>query len=167
MSTTSDELSLDPADWERFRELGHRMLDEMIDYLATVRDRPAWQPVPSAVREALREPLPVVGQGMDAACRAFVERVLPYPGGNLHPRFWGWVQGNGTALGMLADMLASGLNPHMAGFHQAPALVEEQVIRWLVELMGFPTDASGVLVTGGTMANILGLATRPPCEGRF
>ena len=167
MPTTSDELSLDPANWERLRELGHRMLDEMIDYISTVRDRPAWRPVPPEVRGALREPLPIAGQGVDAAYRAFVEHVLPYPGGNLHPRFWGWVQGNGTAVGMLADMLASGLNPHMAGFHQAPALVEEQVLRWLVELMGFPSEASGVLVTGGTMANILGLATARCAKADF
>jgi aromatic-L-amino-acid/L-tryptophan decarboxylase len=68
------------------------------------------------------------------------------------------VQGTGTPLGMMADMLAAGMNPHLGGLNQAPALVEHQVIRWLAGLMGFPADASGVLVTGGTMANVLGLA---------
>jgi glutamate/tyrosine decarboxylase-like PLP-dependent enzyme len=88
----------------------------------------------------------------------FVDCVMPFTNGNLHPRFYGWVQGNGTPLGMMADMLAHGINPHMAGFNQAPARVEARVIRWLVELMGFPAPSSGVLTAGGTMANVLGLA---------
>ena len=58
---------------------------------------------------------------------------------------------------MMADMLASGLNPHLAGFNQAPALVEKQVLAWLASLMGFPSNASGLLVTGGSMANVLGV----------
>jgi glutamate/tyrosine decarboxylase-like PLP-dependent enzyme len=83
---------------------------------------------------------------------------MPYTNGNLHPRFWGWVQGNGTPLGMMADMLAAGINPHMAGFDQAPALVEQRVIGWLAELLGFPANASGLFVSGGSMANLLALA---------
>jgi glutamate/tyrosine decarboxylase-like PLP-dependent enzyme len=58
---------------------------------------------------------------------------------------------------MMADMLAAGINPHMAGFNQAPALVEEEVLRWLAEMVGMPREASGLLVQGGTMANVLGL----------
>jgi glutamate/tyrosine decarboxylase-like PLP-dependent enzyme len=57
---------------------------------------------------------------------------------------------------MMADMLASGLNPHMAGFNQAPALVEQQLMDWLAELLGMP-GGSGVLVTGGTMASTLAI----------
>jgi glutamate/tyrosine decarboxylase-like PLP-dependent enzyme len=102
--------------------------------------------------------VPWEGEGAERAYEDFVRTVLPYPNGNLHPRFWGWVHGGGTPLGMMADMLASGLNAHLAGFNQAPALVEHEVIRWLAELMGMPSDASGVLVSGATMANVLGLA---------
>jgi glutamate/tyrosine decarboxylase-like PLP-dependent enzyme len=97
----------------------------------------------------------------------FVENVLPYTNGNRHPRFWGWVQGNGTALGMLADMLASGMNPHMAGFDQAPVLVENQVLAWLTELMGMPPETSGVLTGGGTMANIIGLVVARHAKAGF
>jgi aromatic-L-amino-acid/L-tryptophan decarboxylase len=149
--------TLDPADWDELRALGHRMLDDMLDHLASLRSLPAWRPVPDAVRRSLAEPLPGTGVGADAVYRQFVEQVLPYPTGNLHPRFWGWVQGTGTPLAMLADMLAAGLNSHMAGFQQAPALVEHQVLAWLVELMGMPRGTSGILNNGGTMANIIGL----------
>jgi aromatic-L-amino-acid/L-tryptophan decarboxylase len=155
------ELTLDPptdADWDRFRRLAHRMVDDMLDHLAGVREQPVWQQPPSEARRALQEPLPLDGVGDEAAYAAFTRWVMPYSNGNLHPRFWGWVQGNGTPLGMMADMLASGLNPHLAGFDQAPALVEHEVLRWLGQLMGFPQDASGLMVTGGSMANVLGLA---------
>jgi len=156
-----EDLTLDPAnsgEWESFRALAHRMVDDMLDHLSSLPRQPAWQPIPDSVRRRLREPVPVEGIGADAAYDDFLELVLPYPSGNLHPRFWGWVQGNGTPLGMMADMLAAGLNAHLAGFNQSPALVEHEVIRWMAELMGFPGNSSGLLVTGGSMANILGLA---------
>lgn len=159
--TATTEETLDPVGpdgWSDFRKLAHRMVDDMLDYLSTLDEQPAWRPLPGSVRAAFKEPLPNRGEGAEAAYRDFLQLVRPYPNGNLHPRFWGWVQGNGTPLGMMADMLASGMNPHLAGFNQAPALVEHQVLAWLAELMGFPGDASGLLVTGGSMANVLGVA---------
>jgi glutamate/tyrosine decarboxylase-like PLP-dependent enzyme len=68
---------------------------------------------------------------------------------------------------MIADMLAAALNPHMAGFNQAPALVEKQVLAWLAELMGFPRASSGVLTSGGTMANLIGLAVARGAKAGF
>lgn len=161
------EQSLDPVDWDELRALGHQMLDDMLDYLATVRDKPAWQPVPEQVKSELRQPLPTQPQDAREVYREFVRNVLPYTNGNRHPRFWGWVQGNGTPLGMLADMLASGMNPHMAGFDQAPVLVEHQVLAWLTELMGMPAESSGILVSGGTMANLLGLTVARNAKAGF
>lgn len=146
-----------PDEWAAFGTLAHRMVDDMLAHLQSLPAQPAWQTMPPEVRVALAERVPRDGVGAEAAYAHFARRVLPYPNGNLHPRFFGWVQGNGTPLGMMADMLAAGLNPHMAGFDQAPALVEQQVIDWLAELLGLP-GASGVLVTGGSMASTLGLA---------
>ena len=154
------ELTLDPrtpAEWEVFRGLAHRMVDDMLAHLSTLRDQPAWREMPPSVRAAFDGEVPREGIGASAAYEAFVRDVLPYPNGNLHPRFFGWVQGNGTPLGMMADMLAAGLDPHLAGFNHAPALVERQVLGWLATLMGMP-GASGLLVSGGTMASTLGLA---------
>jgi aromatic-L-amino-acid decarboxylase len=158
MNATHDELTLDPSDWDAFRALAHQMVDDMLTHLETLHDQPAWRAMPRAVRESFNAPVPHDGVGDAAAYATFVDRVMPYTVGNLHPRFWGWVQGQGTPLGMMADMLAAGINPHLAGFNQAPALVEHEVIRWLAELLGMPRDSSGLLVTGGTMANTLGLA---------
>lgn len=161
------EESLDPQDWDELRSLGHRMLDDMFDHLSTLRNEPVWQPVPESVRHHLKEALPSGPEDAAAVYAQFVQHILPYTNGNRHPRFWGWVQGNGTALGMLADMLASGINPHMGGFDQAPALVEKQVVSWLIELMGMPPEASGILVGGGTMANINGLIVARHAKAGF
>ena len=161
------EESLDPQDWDEFRSLGHRMLDDMLDYLSTLRDKPAWQAVPESVKQQLKQALPEEPQDAAAVYQEFVQNVLPYTNGNRHPRFWGWVQGNGTALGMLADMLASGMNPHLAGFDQAPVLVEKQVLAWLTELMGMPPETSGILVGGGTMANTTGLVVARHAKAGF
>ena len=159
--TREPELTLDPAnarEWDELRALGHRMLDDMLDYLRTVRERAAWRPVPDAVRANLAEPLPRGPTPASAVYEQFQRDVLPYPTGNVHPRFWGWVIGTGTPLAMLADMLASGMNPQVAEFDDAPAVVENQVIGWLVELLGMPPGTHGLLVSGGSMANFVGLA---------
>jgi aromatic-L-amino-acid decarboxylase len=165
MHNETDELTLDPADWQAFGALAHRMVDDMLTHLATLPSQPAWREMPDAVRTSFGAPVPRGGSGDAAAYEQFVTRVLPYVSGNLHPRFWGWVQGNGTPLAMMAEMLAAGINPHLAGFNQAPALVEHEVIRWLAELLGMPSGASGLLVSGGTMANTLGLAVARHAAG--
>ncbi|MEK6303379.1 MAG: pyridoxal-dependent decarboxylase [Acidobacteriota bacterium] len=143
------------------------MLDDMLDHLASLRDQPAWQPMPNRVRESFSSALPLEPIPAEAVYQEFVDNILPFTNGNRHPRFWGWVQGTGTPLAMLADMLASGINPHLAGFNQAPALVEHQVLRWLTELMGMPASSTGVLGSGGTMANIVGLVVARHAKASF
>jgi glutamate/tyrosine decarboxylase-like PLP-dependent enzyme len=134
------------------------MLDDMFEYLSSVRARPAWQPVPDGVKERLEAPLPLDPSDAAEVYEEFKRDVLPFPTGNIHPRFWGWVMGTGTPLGMLADMLASGMNAHLAGYDQSAALVEKQVVKWLIEMLGMPPESSGLLASGGTAANLIGLA---------
>jgi len=161
------EESLDPENWDEFRALAHRMVDDLLAYLETVRDRPVWQPIPGAVKAALRRPLPRSGEGAERAYADFVEHVLPHPMGNIHPRFWGWVIGTGTPFGALAEMLAAGMNPNMGGGEHVPNYVEAQVLDWCKEMTGFPAGASGLLVSGGSMANLLGLAVARNARAGF
>ena len=161
------EETLDPPDWASFRALAHRIVDDTLDHLSALQSQPAWQPMPDSVRNSFHEPVPLEPTDPAGVYAEFLEHIRPYPNGNLHPRFWGWVQGTGTPLAMMADMLASALNPHMAGFNQAPALVEQQVLAWLTELMGFPPQTSGLLVSGGTMANLTGLAVARQAKSNF
>jgi aromatic-L-amino-acid/L-tryptophan decarboxylase len=152
------EENLDPRDWTEFRRLAHRMVDDMLDWLEHVREQPVWQPVPASARAALRQPLPRDPEGAERAYHDFRTHVLPYPMGNVHPRFWAWVMGSGTPLGVMAEMLAATMNPNMGGGEHAPNHVEAQVIAWCNEMLGYPATATGLLVSGGSMANLVGLA---------
>lgn len=152
------EESLDPQDWEEIRNLGRQMVDDMVDYLRTVRERPVWRPIPDETAMRFRDPLPRKPSSAAEVYDAFKNYILPYPTGNIHPRFWGWVMGNGTVTGMLSEMLAAGLNLNQGGGVQAGNLVETEVISWCKEMLGFPPTASGLLVSGGSMANLIGLA---------
>jgi aromatic-L-amino-acid/L-tryptophan decarboxylase len=143
------------------------MVDEMLDYLRTVRERPVWRPVPPEVRRRLVGPAPRIPTPAAEVYEEFKRDVLPYPTGNIHPRFWGWVIGTGTPVAMLADMLASGMNPQVAEFDDASAVVENQVIGWLVELLGLPPGTHGLLVSGGSMANFVGLAVARNARAGF
>lgn len=149
--------SLDPADWSELRRQGHQMLDDMFDYLAGLRDRPVWQPAPDAVRRRYAEALPRESHDLGEVHRRFMDEVVPYAVGNAHPGFMGWVHGGGTAVGMLAETLAAGLNANVGGRNQMPVEVERQITRWMRELFGFPEAASGLFVTGTSMANLIGV----------
>ncbi len=153
--TTLDPPTLDPRDWASFRDQGHRMLDDMFDYLENIRQRPVWQPMPAAVRANFRDRLPMAPSQLSAVHEEFLENVLPYSNGNVHPGFMGWVHGGGTATGMLAEMLAAGLNANLGGRDHAPIEVERQIVQWMRELFGFPATASGLFVTGTSMANLI------------
>jgi glutamate/tyrosine decarboxylase-like PLP-dependent enzyme len=147
--------SLDPADWERFRRLLHAAVDGVVDDLAGVRDEPAWRPVPDAVKAALREPLPLGGEPLEATLARFDELIRPYPTGNRHPRFFGWVHGAGNAAGVLAELLAAGMNANVGGREHAAVYVERAVVAWFAKLFGFPPEASGILTSGTSMGNLL------------
>lgn len=82
---------------------------------------------------------------------------MPYPLGNCHPRFWGWVNGTGTPLAVVAEMLAAAMNANVGGRDHAAGFVEDRVMEWWRELMGFPPGAGGLLVSGASMANLAGL----------
>lgn len=153
----ADTQSLDPQNWDELRRLGHRMIEDMMDYLQTVRERPAWEKTPTAILQELQQPLPQEPQDAAAVYEDFTRQVLPYNCNNIHPRFWAWVQGGGTPFGMLADMLASGMNPNLAIGNHAPMYVEQQVLDWSKEIFGFPRTASGILTSGASMANITAL----------
>ena len=159
--------TLDPKDWDDIRAQGHRMLDDMIDHIANIRDRPVWSPIPDAVRARFRAALPRQPSDLGEVYREFADFVLPYATGNVHPGFMGWVHGGGTAVGMLAEMLAAGLNANLGGRDHMPIEVERQIVEWTRLMFGFPDGASGVFVTGTSMANLMAvLVARTDALGR-
>jgi aromatic-L-amino-acid decarboxylase len=149
--------SLDPADWDELRSDGHRMLDCMFDHIQSLREQPVWQPPPPDQLAAIREPLPRAPTRLRDVHAQFVRSILPYSSGNAHPGFMGWVQGGGTSVGMLADMLAAGLNANLGGRNHMAIEVERQMISWTRDLFGFPDTAGGLFVTGTSQANFMGV----------
>jgi aromatic-L-amino-acid decarboxylase len=147
--------SLDPDDWTDFRRQAHRMLDDMLGYMENIRDYPVWQVIPDEVRERFRTSLPIQPTSLEDVHQEFMTSILPFAARNGHPGFLGWVQGGGTPVGMLAEMLAAGLNANTGGRDQIPLEVEKQVVEWMRVLFNFPATASGLFVTGTSMANSL------------
>jgi aromatic-L-amino-acid/L-tryptophan decarboxylase len=147
--------TLDPKNWDDIRAQGHRMLDDMLDYVANIRERPVWRPIPDAVRAQFHAELPHQPSDLGEVYREFTDFIAPYATGNVHPGFMGWVHGGGTAVGMLAEMLAAGLNANLGGRDHIPIEVERQIVEWTRAMFGFPSGASGIFVTGTSMANLM------------
>jgi glutamate/tyrosine decarboxylase-like PLP-dependent enzyme len=149
---------LDPDDWDELRALAHRALDDTFDALRDRRDAPAWRAIPDDVRAGLRgDPLPHAPSDAAGVYAQYAATVAPYAVDNRHPRFFGWVHGAGTAVGVIAELLAAGLNANTGGRDHAAVEVERRVIRWWCEIFGFPPEASGILTTGSSMANLIAL----------
>lgn len=157
MSSEWKEETLDPENWDELRELGHRMLDDMMDYHRSIRDRPVWRSFETAF-SSLKEGPPRMPQGAEKTYQEFKDIILEsFSGLALHPRFWGWVTGTASPSGMLAEMLTGGLNASTEFGTEFTYYVERQVLTWIKEMLGYPSEASGILVSGATMANLIGI----------
>jgi aromatic-L-amino-acid/L-tryptophan decarboxylase len=160
------EESLDPVDWASARFVAHQTLDLSIDYLELVRNRPVWQVIPAHVRAAIEdEPVPEHGQPLKNVCEDSFAYIVPYALGNTHPRFWGWVTGEGTLGGVLADMIAATINVNNVGGMVSSVIVEETVIKWMRQIFGFPPAnfGGGILVGGTSLATVICLAVARQC----
>jgi glutamate/tyrosine decarboxylase-like PLP-dependent enzyme len=144
---------------EQIRRWGHRVVDLVADHLTGLPGRPVFDPFPNHLARAmLGEAPPQAGEPAEAVLDRIAEQVLPWPFGNGHPCFAGWVNGPPVVLAVLVEALAAALNPSVAGGNHAATYVEHQVLSWLRELVGFPADAGGLLVSGGSAATITALA---------
>jgi len=162
------EETLDPENWDELKALGHKMVDDMVDHIASVRGRPPAMPINEQMAASFMKPLPMKPEGLEKAYGDFKTGVMDtHMGLNTHPRFWGWVVGTGTAQGALAEMLATGINFNMPGGPFAPVLMETQVLEWFKGVFGFPKGASGLLVGGGSEANLLGIAVARNTKAGF
>ncbi|RUV52837.1 aminotransferase class V-fold PLP-dependent enzyme [Mesorhizobium sp. M7A.F.Ca.MR.228.00.0.0] len=150
------EETLDPLDWADVQALSHRVIDDAVDYLRDVRDRPVWREMPADVREAFSAPLPRSPAPLAAVYGEVSRTVMSYPMGNIHPRFWSWYMGSSNFTGALGDFLAAIQGSNLGGV-VAAGLMDSQVVNWCKEMLGFPASAGGTLVSGGSMANIIGL----------
>ncbi|MFZ1341520.1 MAG: aminotransferase class V-fold PLP-dependent enzyme [Paracoccaceae bacterium] len=154
---TRSEETLDPRDWEGLRQLTHRIIDDAIDYTRDIRDRPLWQEMPQDVRDSFAAPLPQDPTELQDVYGMLSRNMMPYPMGNIHPRFWMWYMGSSNFTGAIADFLAAVQGSNLGVGNHSAGLIDQQVVGWCKEMLGFPETASGTLVSGGSMANIIGL----------
>jgi len=141
------------------RRVGHRVVDLIAEHLTELPAGPVFRPVPAELGDTwMSARLPERGETADAILDRFVEGISPYPFGNGHPRFYGWVNSPPTAIGVMAEALAAAMNPSVAGGNHAAVWIERQVLEWFKQLFGFPMDSMGLLVSGGSAAAVTALA---------
>ena len=152
---------LDPSA-EEIRDWGNSVTQLVAEYLGGLRDHKVYRHSSSLeIRDSLDSVLPTKGIDFDALLKVFRENIIPFSRQNAHPRMFGYVQSPGTPLGAFADLLASTLNANLTVWRSAPAPVELErlTIGWIRQILGFKAEASGLFVSGGSMANLAALAT--------
>ena len=151
-------MELDP---DEFRRLGHETVDAIADFLRTLAERPVTtDESPVEIRAALGgDRLPRDGAPPEELLREAARLLFEHSALNGHPRFFAYITSSAAPIGALGDLLAAAVNPNVGGFPLAPLAteLEAQTIRWIAELLGYPDDCGGLLVSGGNMANFVGL----------
>jgi aromatic-L-amino-acid decarboxylase len=157
---TSPKASLHELGASEFARLGARALKLVGDALYGVRQRPVAREMGAEARVQLSDlALPRAGISTDELLTFFEQHILPYPRGNGHPRFFGWVLSAPSHIGVLAELLGAAFNAPCGGEGHAAIYLEQAVGRWLMELLGFPVSGSyALLVSGGSMASASALA---------
>ena len=146
-------------DKEEFKREGYKLVDQLADLFEGIREEPVTQG--STAEECWNQlgtgSLPEKGapasEVLDEASRLLLNNSL-YNG---HPKFWGYITAGGTPIGVLGDLLASGVNPNVGGWVLSPmaTTIEKQTVDWIADLIGYPIG-DGILVSGGNMANFVG-----------
>jgi glutamate/tyrosine decarboxylase-like PLP-dependent enzyme len=152
--------SLDP-DVEEMRRLGYAAVDRIVEHLASLGEKRVARRGSAAEFAALvDEPLPETGRGLDDGVRFLFERAVPHMTHVNHPRFHAYIPCPSSFAGALGEMIAAGTNPFLGSWLGGATFgaLELTTLRWIAELVGYPTDAAGLLTSGGSMANLSALA---------
>ncbi|HXX13337.1 MAG TPA: aspartate aminotransferase family protein [Candidatus Eremiobacteraceae bacterium] len=149
---------------DEFRELGYRVIDRIAQFLQSLSTRQvAPNESASSLRKLIELPLPEKGQDADFLLQHAMDLLQDHSTFNSHPRFWGYITGSPAPIGALADTIASALNPNLGKWMLSPVAteIERQTVGWIAQMLDYPADCGGLLVSGGSMANFIGfLAAR-------
>jgi len=145
---------------EEFRRIGHALVDRVADLLASIGARKVVEYAePETIRGLIggAAGLPEQGTEPSELMRGTAELLIANSLYNGHPRFWGYITAAPAPIGILGDMLAAAVNPNVGAFQLAPVAteIEAQTVRWIAEMLGYPTGCGGLLVSGGNMANFV------------
>ncbi len=146
---------------DEFRRIGHALVDRIAEFLSWIQDRS--NPVtraesPGQIRSVLgNAPLPAKGTPAAELFDETAPLLFDHSLFNGHPRFWGYITSSAAPIGVLADFLASAVNPNVGAYDLSPMAteIERQTVRWIAEMIGYPASCGGILVSGGNMANFV------------
>src|SRR5215208_1710146 len=144
---------------EALNEISSQATQLVFEYLTTISERPVRaENYAGKTTESINAELSTEGVPLEiliADCR----RVMDLSRHNGHPRFFGYVASPSTPIGAYADLIASALNANITCWRSGPAgtEIERMVVRWLGSLIGYDNAASGLLTSGGPMANMIAL----------
>jgi glutamate/tyrosine decarboxylase-like PLP-dependent enzyme len=143
-------------------KLGRDALAWVLDWFSTVGERRLYPDISaSSLERHFSGSLPLDPEQPGAILAEFAAHVAANSRDNGHPRMFGYVQSSGTFVGAVGDFLASALNANVTSWRSSPAAttIERQVIGWIKALVGFSPRGDGLLVSGGSMANLVGIVT--------
>lgn len=153
-------LEMSPSE---FRRAGYRLVEQIAEFLCTLPARPVTpHESPVIVREALGTgSLPVDGMEARQLLEDTAHLLFDHSLFNGHPRFMGMITSSAAPIGALGDFLAAAVNSNVGSWGLAPVAteIEAQTIRWIAEMIGYPADCGGLLVSGGNMGNFVGFLT--------
>lgn len=145
---------------EAFQQIGYQLVDDIAYFLDTIDHRPVAQAsTPSDIRDSINvKKLPETGTDPAELMLTLSKLLYDHSTFNGHPRFWGYITSSATPIGILSDLLAASVNPNVGGWNLSPIAteIEKQTVKWLAELIDYPSDCGGLLVSGGNMANFVG-----------
>jgi glutamate/tyrosine decarboxylase-like PLP-dependent enzyme len=144
---------------EEFRAAGHRLVDRIAGFLETLPERPVTPNEPAEKLRSLLGDGPVPERGVDAQrlVEEAADLLINHSLLSGHSRFWGYIYSSAAPIGALGDFLAAAVNPNSGAWNLSPMAseIEAQTVRWIAELIGYPADCGGLLVSGGNMANFV------------
>src|SRR5262245_19061710 len=145
---------------DEFRTTGYALVDRIASQFEELRERSVTSgQSPAALRRAIGadQGLPVTGAQSSAILEDVTDTLFQHSLFNAHPRFWGYITSGPAPIGVLADLVASAVNPNVGAWKLAPSAteIEAQTVRWIAELIGYPLDCGGLMVSGGNMANFI------------
>jgi aromatic-L-amino-acid/L-tryptophan decarboxylase len=153
-----DPLALDR---ETMRRMGYQVVDLLVERIEGLASGPVLQPASRDEMAArIDEPAPADGRPFETALDRLNRDVLPFVGHFDHPRFFGYIPGAGTWPAALGDLIASATNIDAGAWREAagPSQLELTVLDWFRAWIGYPSTAAGVLVSGGSAANLTAIA---------
>src|ERR1700733_11907442 len=143
-----------------FREVGHRVVDLLAEYLENIEEKPVFPDIePATLNRFFAEQLPQDPSTAENILSELEQKLLPNCTHVGHPGYMGLITPSPTPIGIIADFICSALNQNIGAYSGGPAAVamERRTVRWLTDLVGYGEQAGGHLTSGGMMANFVGL----------